>query len=133
MYAFGFYAFWAAAPKGAMTYAFTHRGNFSFSSFFSSFYVPPPQILKSGPGTLDQGQGPSIRARDPQTGPRSLNQGQGPSNRAKEPQSGSGTLIQGQRPSIRARDPQSGPATINQGQGPSIRVKEPQLEPRSPN
>ena len=25
--------FWAAAPKGLMTYAFTHRGNFSSSSF----------------------------------------------------------------------------------------------------
>ena len=28
-------SFWAAAPKGPMTYAFTHRGNFSFSSSFS--------------------------------------------------------------------------------------------------
>ena len=43
--------FWAAAPKGPMTYAVTHRGNFSFSSFS---YVPPPQ--NPGPRTLDQGQ-----------------------------------------------------------------------------
>ena len=31
--------FWAAAPKGPMTYAFTHRGNFSFFSFSVR---PPP-------------------------------------------------------------------------------------------
>ena len=31
--------FWASAPKGPMTYAFTHRGNFSFfSSSFSSVH-----------------------------------------------------------------------------------------------
>ena len=30
-------AFWAAAPKELMTYAFTHGGNFSFS------FIPPPR------------------------------------------------------------------------------------------
>ena len=42
-----FLLFWAAAPKGSMTYAFTHMGIFSFSS--SSFYVPPSQIPISRP------------------------------------------------------------------------------------
>ena len=30
--------FWAAAPKGPMTYEFTHTGNVSFSSFSSSVH-----------------------------------------------------------------------------------------------
>ena len=48
-------SFWAAAPTGRMTYAFTQRGNFSFFSFFSFFFffsVPFPlkaQILVSRP------------------------------------------------------------------------------------
>ena len=46
------YPFWAAAPKGSMTYAFTHRGNFSSSSSF----IPLP--LKSQP----RGQNPSLEA-----------------------------------------------------------------------
>ena len=44
-------AFWAAALKGSMTYAFTHRGIFSssffFSSFSSSFSIPPPWLWSS--------------------------------------------------------------------------------------
>ena len=51
--------FWAAALKGPMTYAFTHRGNFSFFFFFFLFfflffffYIRPPL-------------GPSIKARNP--------------------------------------------------------------------
>ena len=71
-----------------MTYAFTHRGNFSFSSFSSFFYVPPPK-------DSSQGQGPLIRAKDPQSGPETLNRGLGPSIRAWDPQSGLETLNQG--------------------------------------
>ena len=47
-----FSRFWAAAPKGLMTYAITDRGNFSFSFSFSSFSVHPPieaHILASRP------------------------------------------------------------------------------------
>ena len=36
------FLFWAAAPKGPMTYAFTHKGNFSF--FFFSFSVCPLRL-----------------------------------------------------------------------------------------
>ena len=58
--------------------AFTHRGNFSFSSFFFFFYVPPQRFQS-------QGQGPLIRVRDPRSEPGTLDQGQGPSIRAGDP------------------------------------------------
>ena len=48
LHMFNFLAYWAAAPKGPMTYAFTHRGNFSFFFsfffFFSSVHPLEPQI-----------------------------------------------------------------------------------------
>ena len=73
--------------------------------------------LDPGPRTLNQGKGPSIRAKDPQSGPGTPDQGQGPSIRARKLRSGPRTLDQGQGPPIRAKDPQSGPGTFNQGQG----------------
>ena len=45
-----FTTFWAAAPKGPMTYAFTHRGYFSFFSSSSSFSVHP---LRSSYSSLE--------------------------------------------------------------------------------
>ena len=50
--------FWAAVPKGPMTYAFTHRGYFSFSSFFS-FSVHP---LRSSYPSLEA-QIPALRPK----------------------------------------------------------------------
>ena len=73
--------------------------------------------LDPGPRTLNQGKGPSIRAKDPQSGPKTFDQGQETAIRAKDPRSGPGTPDQGQGPSIRARDLQPGPGTFNQGQG----------------
>ena len=54
----GYCPFWAAAPKGPMTYPFSHRGNFSFFSSFFFFSVPPLR-LKSQP----QGSNPSPNAQ----------------------------------------------------------------------
>ena len=72
------------------------------------FPSPSPQ---SGPGTLNQGQGPLIRARDPRSEPGTLVLGQGPLFRARDPQSGPGTLNPVQGPLIGARNPQLGPGT----------------------
>ena len=50
--------FWAAAPKGWMTSAFTHMENFPFS-----FSVPPTQILVLRPKSQPQGPNPSLKAQ----------------------------------------------------------------------
>ena len=71
---------------------------FTLSHIVGIFFSPPSQSpqateLQSGPETLNQGQGPSIRVRDPQPGPET-------SIRVRDPQSGSGTLNQGQNTSV---------------------------------
>ena len=74
----------------------------------------------AGPGTLHQGQEPSIKARHPPSRPGTLHQGQAPSNKARHPPTRLGTLHQGQGPSIKAMDPPSRPGTLHQGQLSSI-------------
>ena len=51
---------WAAAPKGSMTYAFTHMGNF----LFLLLLCPP---AKSNPSQIN----PSIKAQIPVSRPKS--------------------------------------------------------------
>ena len=59
---FWVFAFWAAAPKGSMIYAFTHMGD-----FLLLLRPPPPltQILASRPKTHPQGPNPSLKAQIP--------------------------------------------------------------------
>ena len=59
--------FWAAAPKGPMTYAFSHR-MISILSSFSFFSVPPleAQIPASRLKSQPQGSNPSIKAQKSQ-------------------------------------------------------------------
>ena len=57
--------FWAAAPKGPMTYAFTHRGNFSSSSSFSSVHPLEPQIQLRSPKSSLKAQIPALKTQNP--------------------------------------------------------------------
>ena len=78
--------FWAVAPKGSMTYAFTHMGNFLLFSF-----VPPPpsglylsleaHIPVSRPKSQSRGSNPSFEAKIIASRPKS--QPRGP-NSSKE-------------------------------------------------
>ena len=61
--------FWAAAAKGSMTYAFTHR-EFSLSSPSSSS-PPPTQILALKQKSQYSGPNPSLEARVPVSRPNS--------------------------------------------------------------
>ena len=108
--------FWAVAPKGSMTNAFTYRKN-KFPLSLCFLYI---HCLKNSPGKW-----PSVRARVSQSGPGTRHQGQGPFIGAKDPGSGPGTFDQGQGPLVRARDPWSGPGTLDQGHGSLIRARDP--------
>ena len=51
--------FWAAAPKGLMTYAFTHMGDFLLLLLLLLLLRPPPSKLISWPW----GHNPSLEAQ----------------------------------------------------------------------
>ena len=74
-------AFWAAAPKGSMTYAFTHMGN-----FLLLLRTPPPPSLQAyisawRPISQPRGPNPSLEAQIPPSRPKS--QPQGPNSSLK--------------------------------------------------
>ena len=56
----------AAAPKGSMTYAFTHMGKFLILLLLLPLLPSPPtptQILVLRPKSQPQGQNPSLKAQ----------------------------------------------------------------------
>ena len=57
---FGVCGFWAAAPKGSMTYAFTHMGNFLLLPLLQR---TPPQIPALRPKFQPRGRNPSLEAQ----------------------------------------------------------------------
>ena len=61
-----FSSFWAAAPKGSMTYAFTHMGSFLLLLLL---HTPPPQV--SRPISQPPGQNPILKAQIPIPRPKS--------------------------------------------------------------
>ena len=66
--------FWAAAPKGSMTYAFTHTGDFLLLFLL---LCPPP--LKS----QSRGQNSSLKAKIPVSRPKSQSRSPNPSLEAR--------------------------------------------------
>ena len=63
--------FWAAAPKGSMTYAFTHMGNFLLLLLLLRTPLPPASRPISHPG----GPYPSLEGQIPVLRPKSLETG----------------------------------------------------------
>ena len=65
-----FSTFWAVAPKGSMTYAFTHMGDFLLLLHLLLLLRPPPsnpsleaQIPVSRPKSQSRGPNPSLKAQ----------------------------------------------------------------------
>ena len=55
--------FWAAAPKGSMTYAFTHMGNFLLLLLLLLLRPPPLKSQSQGPNSSLEDQIPVLRAK----------------------------------------------------------------------
>ena len=69
--------FWAAAPKGAMTYAFTHMGDFLLLLLL--LLLRPPPLIKSQPLGLN----PNLKAQILAARPKSQPWGPNPNLRAQ--------------------------------------------------
>ena len=73
------HAFWAAAPKGSMTYAFTHMGNFLLLLLLLLRSPPPPSLQAHisawRPIFQPRGPNPSLEAQIPPSRPKSQSQG----------------------------------------------------------
>ena len=74
--------FWAAAPKGSMTYAFTHMGNFLLLLLLLLLRPPPPA---SRPISQPGGPYPSLEAQISVLRPKSHPQGPNPNPKAQIP------------------------------------------------
>ena len=92
----------AAAPKGTMTYVFTHRGN--FSSSFSSVCPLPPRLKSQPPGP-----NPSLKAQIPASRPKSQPWGSNSNLEAQIPVSRLKSQPQGSNPCLYAQIPASRP------------------------
>ena len=68
---FWVFAFWAAAPQGSMTYAFTHMGDFLLLLLLLLLRPSPPQIPVSRPKFQSRGPNPSLEAQIPASRPKS--------------------------------------------------------------
>ena len=112
--------FWAAAPKGSMTYAFTH-GEISPSSPSSSAY--PPLALET--------QLSALRAISQPRGPDSIPENKIPASRPKPLSQGRNSSLTAQfsasRPklSLKAKIPASRPKSQPQGPIPSLKAEIP--------
>ena len=82
-FCFFFFPFWAAAPKGSMTYAFTHIRDFLLLLPFLLCTPPHPPALRPisqprGPNPSLEAQIPTSRPKSPPQGPNSSLNGFGP-------------------------------------------------------